>query len=72
LNKTQRVFAHEFKGTRHDVGYKFGYLKTTIEYGLTHPDVKDDLRAYIKDLGVELTKQDNTTNTTKANKKTTK
>ena len=28
LNKIQRVFAHEFKGDRYDVGYKFGYLKT--------------------------------------------
>lgn len=61
LNKTQRVFAHEFTGTRHDVGYKFGYLKTTIEYGLEHPDVKDDLRAYIKDLGAKLTKADAST-----------
>ncbi|MFC6201373.1 UTP--glucose-1-phosphate uridylyltransferase GalU [Lactiplantibacillus nangangensis] len=70
LNKTQRVFAHEFKGTRHDVGYKFGYLKTTIEYGLTHPDVKDDLRAYIKDLGAKLTKADaNTASNTKKNTK---
>lgn len=32
LNKIQRVFAHEFKGERYDVGYKFGYLKTSIEF----------------------------------------
>lgn len=41
LNKTQRVFAHEFKGTRYDVGDKFGFLKTSIEYGLKHPEIKD-------------------------------
>ncbi|MCD2255174.1 UTP--glucose-1-phosphate uridylyltransferase GalU [Agrilactobacillus fermenti] len=54
LNKTQRVFAHEFKGKRYDVGNKFGYLQTSIEYGLEHPEVKDQLRAYLKDLAKTL------------------
>ncbi|MCM0724921.1 UTP--glucose-1-phosphate uridylyltransferase GalU [Latilactobacillus curvatus] len=56
LNKTQRVFAHEFKGRRYDVGNKFGYLETSIEYGLKHPEVKDDLKKYIIDLAEELKK----------------
>lgn len=59
LNTTQRVFAHEFKGKRYDVGNKFGWIQTNIEYGLTHPQVKDELRAYIKELGARLTKEDN-------------
>lgn len=54
LNKVQRVFAHEFKGDRFDVGYKFGYLKTSIQFGLKHPEVKDELMAYIKQLAKEL------------------
>ncbi|GEN48430.1 UTP--glucose-1-phosphate uridylyltransferase GalU [Ligilactobacillus pobuzihii] len=54
LNQIQRVFAHEFKGDRFDVGYKFGYLKTSIEFGLKHPEVKDDLKAYIKELSKKL------------------
>ena len=54
LNKTQRVFAHEFRGRRYDVGNKFGYLETSIEYGLKHPEVKDDLKKYIIKLGEEL------------------
>ncbi|TLQ51042.1 UTP--glucose-1-phosphate uridylyltransferase GalU [Lacticaseibacillus casei] len=54
LNQTQRVFAHEFTGDRYDVGNKFGYVKTNIEYGLTHPEVKDELRAYILDLAAKL------------------
>ncbi|GEN48439.1 UTP--glucose-1-phosphate uridylyltransferase [Ligilactobacillus pobuzihii E100301 = KCTC 13174] len=54
LNQIQRVFAHEFKGGRFDVGYKFGYLKTSIEFGLKHPEVKDDLKAYIKELGKKI------------------
>ncbi len=54
LNKTQRVFAHEFKGKRFDVGDKFGFMKTSIQYGLTHPQIKDELREYIIELGEEL------------------
>ncbi|WP_390407424.1 UTP--glucose-1-phosphate uridylyltransferase GalU [Lacticaseibacillus jixiensis] len=54
LNRTQRVFAHEFTGQRFDVGNKFGFVKTTIEYGLTHPEVKDQLRAYLLKLAAEL------------------
>ncbi|ALV22741.1 UTP--glucose-1-phosphate uridylyltransferase GalU [Carnobacterium antarcticum] len=58
LNKTQRVFAHEFKGTRYDVGDKFGFLKTSIQYGLKHNEVKDALREYIIELGQKLEDDD--------------
>ncbi|WP_283583803.1 UTP--glucose-1-phosphate uridylyltransferase GalU [Limosilactobacillus difficilis] len=58
LNKTQRVFAHEFKGERYDVGNKFGWIKTNIQYGLQHPQVKDDLRQYIETLGEQLKAED--------------
>ncbi len=54
LNKTQRVFAREFTGNRYDVGDKFGYMKTSIEYGLKHPQVKDNLKQYLIDLGKQL------------------
>ena len=57
LNKTQRVFAHEFKGTRYDVGDKFGFLKTSIQYGLKHPEIKDSLNDYIIELGKKLEKE---------------
>ena len=58
LNQTQRVFAREYKGDRYDVGNKFGWVKTNIEYGLKHPQVKDELREYIKALGAQLTAED--------------
>lgn len=58
LNKTQRVFAHEYKGDRYDVGNKFGWIKTNIEYGLQHPQTKDELRQYIKELGAKLSAAD--------------
>lgn len=54
MNKTQRVFAHEFKGERFDVGNKFGYVKTNIEYGLTHSEVKDELKPYLIELAKKL------------------
>lgn len=50
LNKTQRVFAHEFVGKRYDVGNKLGMLEANIEYGLKHPEIKDGLREYLKEL----------------------
>lgn len=58
MNKTQRVFAHIFKGIRHDVGNKENYLETSIEYGLQHPETKDQLRQYIIELGQKLQAED--------------
>lgn len=57
LNRTQRVFAHEFNGKRFDVGDKFGFMTTSIEYGLKHPEIKDKLHDYIIALGKELSEQ---------------
>ncbi|MBC9721470.1 MAG: UTP--glucose-1-phosphate uridylyltransferase GalU [Lactobacillus sp.] len=57
LNQTQRVFAHVFKGQRFDVGNKEGYLETSIQYGLKHPETRDALKKYIIDLGKKLEKE---------------
>lgn len=54
LNKTQRVFAHEFKGKRYDVGNKLGMLEANIEYGLTHPEIKEEFVLYLKELVAKL------------------
>ena len=54
LNRTQRVFAKNFKGQRFDVGDKFGFLATSITYGLQHPEMKDKLKDYIIALGESL------------------
>ncbi|MBK3495591.1 UTP--glucose-1-phosphate uridylyltransferase GalU [Viridibacillus sp. YIM B01967] len=50
LNKEQDVYAYNFSGTRYDVGEIFGFVKTTIEFALKHPDIKDDVAEYIKTL----------------------
>ena len=65
LNQTQRVFAREYKGDRYDVGNKFGWVKTNIEYGLEHPQVKEELREYIKELGAKLAAEDKQNNSKK-------
>lgn len=54
LNKTQRVFAREFTGKRYDVGNKLGMLEANIEFGLKHPEIKDGLKAYLKELASKL------------------
>lgn len=56
MNSTQRVFAHVFKGQRFDVGNKEGYLETSIQYGLKHPETRDALRKYIIELSKKLEK----------------
>lgn len=57
LNKTQRVFARKFTGKRYDVGDKYGFMKTSIDYALIHPQVKDEVKDYIIQLGKELEAQ---------------
>ncbi|ATO42952.1 UTP--glucose-1-phosphate uridylyltransferase GalU [Loigolactobacillus coryniformis] len=57
MNKTQRVFAREFTGKRYDTGNKLGYLTTNIEFGLQHPEIKDELRDYIIKLGHKLSQK---------------
>ncbi|MFC4709959.1 UTP--glucose-1-phosphate uridylyltransferase GalU [Enterococcus eurekensis] len=54
LNKTQRVFAHKFKGIRYDVGNKMGMLEANIQYGLKHPEVKEELIKYLKKIVEEI------------------
>lgn len=40
----------DFSGTRYDMGNKFGILKANIEVGLNHPEIKEQLKAYLKEL----------------------
>ena len=49
LNEIQRVFAYEFEGTRYDVGEKIGFVKTTIEFALKNPALRDDVLAFMEE-----------------------
>lgn len=53
LLRTERVLAYEFLGKRYDCGDKLGYLKATVEYGLSHPELKAGFAEYLRELKVE-------------------
>ncbi len=47
LNQIQRVFAYDFEGKRYDVGEKFGFVTTTIEFALQNEELRADLLEYL-------------------------
>lgn len=51
---TKGMTAVEFEGKRYDMGNKFGILQAQIEVGLEHPETKDLLKDYIKELAKTL------------------
>ena len=51
MNSAVPVYAYDFDGDRYDVGEKLGFVKTTIEYALKDPKMKDELLTFIKHLG---------------------
>ncbi len=40
----------DFTGTRYDMGNKLGILKASIEVGLSHPEIADDFKTYLKEI----------------------
>jgi UTP--glucose-1-phosphate uridylyltransferase len=50
LNQIQRVFAFDFEGKRFDVGEKIGFVKTTIEFALQEPSLRDELILYMENI----------------------
>ena len=50
LNEKQDVYAYDFKGTRHDVGEKFGFVKTTLEFALKDEEISEDVQSLIEEL----------------------
>ena len=50
--KKEKVYAYEFAGKRFDCGSKLGFLKATIEYGLNHKEISNDLRKYLLSLNI--------------------
>lgn len=51
LAKETDVYAVEIADAKyHDTGNKLDYMKTVVEFGLKHPEIGDDFRAFIKGL----------------------
>lgn len=44
------IYGYEFEGVRYDCGDKFGFIQATIQMGLKHPEIKPQLKKYIKSL----------------------
>ncbi|MDR4982492.1 UTP--glucose-1-phosphate uridylyltransferase [Bacillus cereus] len=58
LNEIQRVFAYDFEGKRYDVGEKLGFVQTTIEMALQHPELRGDMVTMMKRILEEQTNQE--------------
>jgi len=54
LMKDEPVYAYEFEGKRYDCGSKLGYLEATVEYGLSHEELGEDFRKYLKALSSKI------------------
>ena len=50
LMDKQPVNAYMMKGKSHDCGSKLGYMKANVEYALRHKSLKNDFKAYLKEL----------------------
>ena len=50
LSKTEDVYAYDFEGKRYDIGNKHGFLQATVEFALNREDLKDDFKAYLKEI----------------------
>ena len=54
LARSEGMIAVDFEGKRYDMGNKLGVLQAQIEVGLTHPEVGEGLRVYLKELSKTL------------------
>lgn len=53
LEQSKDVYALEIKGGKYyDCGDKLEYLKTVVEFGLRHDDLRDDLKEYLRGLSL--------------------
>lgn len=50
LCRTKHMTAVDFTGKRYDMGNKLGILQATCEVALTHPEVGEGFKAYLREL----------------------
>jgi UTP--glucose-1-phosphate uridylyltransferase len=50
LTKIQDVYGYHFKGTRYDIGNKFGFIQAQIEFALMRNDLREPVTKLLKDL----------------------
>jgi len=52
--KSHPMYGMKFNGKRYDIGNKLGFLKTNIEFGLKDPEIRDNLKEWLKEFAGEL------------------
>ena len=52
LMKIEVVEAFHMTGKSHDCGSKLGYIKANVEYGLRHPELAEEFKAFIQELNL--------------------
>ncbi|GIN84303.1 UTP--glucose-1-phosphate uridylyltransferase [Heyndrickxia sporothermodurans] len=50
LRKYELVYAYDFDGVRYDVGEKFGFIQTIIDFALQREDLREELLNYLTKL----------------------
>ena len=53
-NSKNKIYSFNFKGLRYDTGDKFGMFKANVEFGLRHPELKEKIKEYLKELKFDL------------------
>ncbi len=48
--KTRAMFGWRFQGARYDIGNKLDFIKTNIVFALKRPDMRDELRDFLRTL----------------------
>ncbi|ARO15640.1 UTP--glucose-1-phosphate uridylyltransferase [Ketogulonicigenium robustum] len=48
FEKGGKVFGYRFDGQRFDCGSKAGFLQATVHFGLSHPELRDELGDYLR------------------------
>ncbi len=54
LIQKKGLLGFEFDSRRYDAGDKFGYLQANIEIALDHPQLKEQMKSYLKDLAKKI------------------
>ncbi|MEK6531476.1 MAG: UTP--glucose-1-phosphate uridylyltransferase GalU [Deltaproteobacteria bacterium] len=52
LMQTRELYAYEFEGDRYDAGNRLGLIEANVIFGLKHPEIKKDLRRFLKGLNL--------------------
>ena len=50
IEQENPVYGFRFKGERFDCGSKSGFLRATVAFALSRPDLRDDLAAYLNEI----------------------